>query len=201
MVKVKFADGKVEDLGKPKRKRVLEPGVAYEVTKILKQNVQSGTGTKANYGCPAAGKTGTTDSYNDAWFDGYTPNLATAVWVGYPDALREMRSVHGIEVAGGTFPAEIWNKFMQVAKDGKCNDFTAPDQSAEFTPFFGKYCEAGRRLEGLEPELQLQLREEPNQEEDPAPTAAAATAVAAVTAAANGGGGRRQRRWPGRWRR
>lgn len=141
---VKFPDGKSEDLGKPDRKRVLEPAVAYEVTRILKQNVQSGTGTAANIGCPSAGKTGTTDAYNDAWFDGFTPDLASAVWVGYPAALREMRSVHGIQVAGGTFPAEIWNKFMQVAKRGKCGDFQQPSDTVDFVPFFGKYAKQGR---------------------------------------------------------
>ena len=116
ILRVKFPDGEEEDLGKPKRERVLSDAQAYEVTKILKQNVTSGTGTRSQIGCPSAGKTGTTDNFNDAWFDGYTPHLATAVWVGYPDALREMRSVHGISVAGGTFPAEIWKKFMDVAK-------------------------------------------------------------------------------------
>ena len=192
VIKVKFPDGKVEELGKPKRKRVLEPGVAYEVTKILKQNVQSGTGTKANViGCPAAGKTGTTDSYNDAWFDGYTPNLATAVWVGYPDALREMRSVHGIEVAGGTFPAEIWGKYMQTAKGNKCNDFTAPDSSAEFTPFFGKYAKqgGGKSDKGSNYDYNFNYEKSPKKK-----------------SGSNGGGGKRwwrrqQRRWRKRWRR
>ena len=84
ILRVKFPDGEVEDLGKPKRERVFSDAVAYEVTKILKQNVQQGTGTRANIGCPSAGKTGTTDNFNDAWFDGYTPRLATAVWVGLP---------------------------------------------------------------------------------------------------------------------
>ncbi len=144
IVRVSFPDGKTEDLGRPQRKRVFEDGVAYEVTKILKQNMIRGTGTRANIDCPTAGKTGTTDDYNDAWFDGYTPNLASAVWVGYPDALREMRSVHGIQVAGGTFPAEIWNKFMQVAKAGKCNDFAQPSNRPTFAPFFGKYAKQGR---------------------------------------------------------
>ena len=75
ILKVRFPDGNVEDLGKPKRERVFSDAVAYEVTKILKQNVQQGTGTRANIGCPAAGKTGTTDNFNDAWFDGFTPHL------------------------------------------------------------------------------------------------------------------------------
>src|SRR4051812_9107834 len=113
--KVVFPDGKVDKIGKPKRKRVLTDGEAYEVTKILEMNVQKGTGTHANFGCPAAGKTGTTDNFNDAWFVGYTPDLASAVWVGYPNKLVEMRSVHGISVAGGTFPAQIWHDYMNVA--------------------------------------------------------------------------------------
>jgi penicillin-binding protein 1A len=144
IVKVKFPDGNVEDLGKPKRERVLSDAVAYEVTKILKMNVQQGTGVRANPGCPAAGKTGTTDNFNDAWFDGYTPHLAAAVWVGYPDALREMRSVHGISVAGGTFPAEIWSKFVKVAKGPFCGDFPAPKSTITWTPFFSKYSGTGR---------------------------------------------------------
>ncbi len=143
ILRVRFPGGDVEDLGKPKRERVFSDAVAYEVTKILKQNVESGTGTRANVGCPSAGKTGTTDNFNDAWFDGYTPHLATAVWVGYPAALKEMRSVHGISVAGGTFPAMIWNKFMQVAKGERCDDFPRPKSTISWSPFFGKYSKGG----------------------------------------------------------
>ena len=121
--KVEFPDGKSDKLGKPKRKRVITDGIALEVTKILKQNVQSGTGTKASIGCPSAGKTGTTDNFNDAWFVGYTPKLASSVWVGYPNALKEMRSVHGTSVAGGTFPASIWHDYMVVAGAGGCEQF------------------------------------------------------------------------------
>ena len=141
--RVVFPGGAAEDLGKPKRERVLPEQVAYEVTKILKMNVQSGTGTRANIGCPAAGKTGTTDNFNDAWFVGFTPHLSSATWVGYPNALREMRSVHGISVAGGTFPAEIWHKFMLTAKGGHCDDFHAPATPMHWTPFFGKYSSRG----------------------------------------------------------
>ena len=56
------------------------------MTKILEKNVQAGTGTKAQIGCPAAGKTGTVDDFTDAWFVGYTPALATAVWIGHAEA-------------------------------------------------------------------------------------------------------------------
>jgi penicillin-binding protein 1A len=132
--RIEFPGGKTDVLEKPKRKRVIPDGAAYEVTRILEQNVQSGTGTKAQIGCPAAGKTGTTDSFNDAWFAGYTPDLSSAVWVGYPNALQEMQSVHGIQVAGGTFPAQIWGAYMGTATDGSaCRSFPTPSTPASFT--------------------------------------------------------------------
>ena len=97
---------------------MISDGVAYEVTRILEQNVDYGTGTAANYGHPAAGKTGTTEEHSDAWFCGYTPRLGTTVWVGYPKGKIPMESVHGISVAGGTFPAQIWRLFMSSAIGG-----------------------------------------------------------------------------------
>jgi penicillin-binding protein 1A len=108
--------GKVDKTwGKPHRSRVIPDGVAYEVTKILEQNVLHGTGVAAYFGRPAAGKTGTTDDHADAWFCGYTPTLQATVWVGYPRAEIPMENVHGISVAGGTFPAQIWHLFMEAA--------------------------------------------------------------------------------------
>ena len=63
-----------------------------------------------------AGKTGTTENYGDAWFVGYTPQLAVAVWVGYPTTLKPMLTeFHGEPVAGGTFPALIWKSFVESA--------------------------------------------------------------------------------------
>ena len=135
IISVGFPDGKTDVVGKPQRKRVFSDGVAHEVTKVLEQNVQAGTGTKAQIGCPAAGKTGTTDKFNDAWFVGYTPALSASVWVGYPNAQRSMESVHGIRVAGGTFPAQIWHDFMMVAKRKKCAAFAPPTQPVAFVPF------------------------------------------------------------------
>ena len=143
ILKVEFPDGNVDNLGKPERKRVFSDGVASEVTKILEQNIQQGTGTKANIGCPAAGKTGTTDDFNDAWFVGYTPTLVSSVWVGYPNALREMRGVHGVDVAGGTFPAQIWGSYMSVAKGAECRDFAPPATPVKFSPFYGKRASRG----------------------------------------------------------
>ena len=109
--KVTFPDGKVDEPQAAKPKRVLPEAVAYEVTRLLHDNITEGTGTAAYTGCAGqAGKTGTTDEYTDAWFSGYQPNLATAVWVGYPESNDiSMSSVHGRTVFGGTFPAEIWH--------------------------------------------------------------------------------------------
>jgi penicillin-binding protein 1A len=118
ILKVILPDG-TEDTdagwGKPQRKRVVADWVANEVTEILEDNMTQGTGTGANIflNRPAAGKTGTTDEHTDAWFCGYTPRLSTTVWVGYPQAQIPMESVHGISVAGGTFPATIWNLFTR----------------------------------------------------------------------------------------
>jgi len=95
----------------------VSPGNAYLLTKVLEQVIQRGTGQAADIGRPAAGKTGTTNDYNDAWFAGYTPDLAVAVWVGYRYP-RPMTNVHGIRVFGGTFPAQIWRDFMLEAHRG-----------------------------------------------------------------------------------
>ena len=141
--KVVLANGREDDQagwGKPRRKRVFSDGVAYEVTKILERNVQAGTGTGAQIGRPVAGKTGTTENHADAWFVGYTPNLATAVWVGYPNAQIEMESVHGIRVAGGTFPATIWQLFMSQALAGAPYlDWEYPDDPVDWQSFDGQY--------------------------------------------------------------
>jgi penicillin-binding protein 1A len=112
------ADGTGEEdrsWGKPKRRRVIADWVAAEVTRILEMNIESGTGVGANIGRTAGGKTGTTENHADAWFCGITPTLSTTVWVGYPQAEIPMTSVHGISVAGGTFPATIWRLFMEEA--------------------------------------------------------------------------------------
>jgi hypothetical protein len=81
--------------------------------------VTSGTGRRAAIpGREVAGKTGTTENYGDAWFVGYTPQLAVAVWVGYPTTLRPMLTeFHGDPVAGGTLPAEIFRRFTERALD------------------------------------------------------------------------------------
>lgn len=99
------------------RQRVLLKWEAGLVTTILQAAIQRGTGTAAYLGRPCAGKTGTTSDYDDAWFCGYTPDLVATVWVGYVAKQRPLY-VHGIHVAGGTFPAQIWRAFMTRALAG-----------------------------------------------------------------------------------
>ena len=137
--KVVLPDKKVDGRagwGKKECRRVISEGVAYTVTQILEQNVQYGTGTGAAYGHPAAGKTGTTDNFADAWFAGYTPRLQTTVWVGYPKGEIPMENVHGISVAGGTFPAQIWRLFMSSAIGHlEPVEFEVPDELPEWQTF------------------------------------------------------------------
>ena len=136
---------KVLNLGTPKPTRVFTDGETYAADQVLKTVIQSGTGTAANYGCPAAGKTGTTSSYTDAWFVGYTPQLSTSVWVGYPNATTSMNDVNGLGPGfGGTLAAPIWHDYMRAASNGYCSDFTVPTVPWHGTAYFGDHAAAGR---------------------------------------------------------
>jgi penicillin-binding protein 1A len=124
--------------GKPHRTRVVPDGVAWEVTQILEENVRYGTGTRARLADrDVAGKTGTTDEHADAWFVGYTPDVSTAVWMGYTRGEIPMENVHGIAVFGGSFPADIWRRFMEAALAGRpAHDFPAePRNPVVWEPF------------------------------------------------------------------
>ncbi|MGH3024004.1 MAG: PBP1A family penicillin-binding protein [Gaiellaceae bacterium] len=116
---LRVEDGRRIDSNDPVRKPVVEANDAAMVTSILQRVVTEGTGQRAELpGRPVAGKTGTTENYGDAWFVGYTPQLAVAVWVGYPNKLKPMETeYHGDPVAGGTFPALIWKTFARTALD------------------------------------------------------------------------------------
>jgi penicillin-binding protein 1A len=119
ITKVILPGGKVDTdsgWGKPQRTRAISDGVAWKVTQVLEQNAQYGTGAGSGDGRhPVAGKTGTTERHADAWFCGYTPQLATTVWMGYPRGEIPMLNVHGQAVAGATFPVPIWHRFMAAA--------------------------------------------------------------------------------------
>jgi len=128
ILQVTDAAGEVLYSASPTATAAVDPAVAYLATNILEGVIDSGTGTSANIGRPAAGKTGTTQEYRDAWFVGYTPDLVASVWVGYPDSQVEMTNIHGIKVTGGSFPAKIWAAFMKAAlADTPESDFEKPN--------------------------------------------------------------------------
>jgi penicillin-binding protein 1A len=140
LTKVVFPGGHGEQAPKPHGKRVVDAKVAAVVTRILQENVQAGTGTAAALaGRPAAGKTGTTTSFADAWFAGWVPQLTTVVWVGYPTGERPMLNVHGIQVQGGSFPAQIWHTYMTAALQGKPVEQFASPGTPPYKPWCGRY--------------------------------------------------------------
>jgi len=109
-------DGKsVFDEADLKGTEAIDPGIAYTINDVLQDVVKKGTGRHAAFGRPLAGKTGTTEEYHDAWFVGYTPDLVTAIWVGYRRGQVSMRNVRGIKVVGGSFPSQIFKAFMSKA--------------------------------------------------------------------------------------
>lgn len=117
---------------KSQGQRVIDPQVARTVIDAMKGVITGGTGTGARLpdGRVAAGKTGTTDQETDAWFDGFTPQLVTVVWMGDPAKKTPMKRVGGRTVFGGTYPASIWRAFMSGALSGQPNlDFFPPDRS------------------------------------------------------------------------
>ena len=109
ITQVSTNSGEVLWRAEPTRARTLPSSISRAVTQVLQQVVERGTGVNARIGRPVAGKTGTGEEWSDAWFVGYTPELVTAVWVGFPDAARTMRPpTTRITVTGGTWPAQIW---------------------------------------------------------------------------------------------
>ncbi|MDQ1712625.1 MAG: penicillin-binding protein [Frankiaceae bacterium] len=114
---VRDAEGKVLLRNTPRRIQAVPAGVAATANDVLQGVVRSGTGVKAQQARPVAGKTGTSTGYADAWFVGYTPNFAAAVWVGVPKGEVPMTPENGFRtvIAGGTFPALIWGRFAGSA--------------------------------------------------------------------------------------
>lgn len=124
ITKVVDSQGKTIYKADDEAEQVLKPEIAYAATSILKGVISGGTATRARIGRPAAGKTGTSQNYRDAWFVGYTPQLVTSVWVGYYKAEKSMRYVNGVRGFGGTLAAPIWAKYMTAALKGeKALDF------------------------------------------------------------------------------
>ena len=146
VAKIVGPDGKVLYQAKTQGTRILTENVARTETEMLKHVITEGTARRtAPIGRPAAGKTGTTDRNQDAWFIGYTPQYTASVWMGDPNAETPMRNVGGISVFGATYPAEIWAEVMRSATANLPPlDFAPPDQSQWPTPQF--IDEFGRRF-------------------------------------------------------
>ncbi|HET7483265.1 MAG TPA: PBP1A family penicillin-binding protein [Actinomycetota bacterium] len=168
-----------------KSERVLDPGVSYLTTSALQAVVERGTGVNAQIGRPQAGKTGTAQEWRDAWFVGYTPDMVTSVWVGYPQGEIEMKSsCSGVTssclptrtitsggVVGGSFPALIWKTYMLRALSGvPASAFSVPNiglvhvtidtrtgcLATRFTP--SQYQDDATFAKGTEPEASCRTR-------------------------------------------
>ncbi|MFC1859160.1 transglycosylase domain-containing protein, partial [Thermodesulfobacteriota bacterium] len=110
-------------------KRSLDPAITYQVVDMMRGVIDQGTGNivrRKGFNLPAAGKTGTTNDYRDAWFTGFTPTLSTSVWVGF-DRGAGMRDTRGVGITGGRGAAPIWTDFMIKATNGEPRrEFTIP---------------------------------------------------------------------------
>src|SRR5262249_22950384 len=120
------------------RHRVFSDGEAYAAIQVMKGVITKGTGTAADYGCPAAGKTGTAEGMQNAWFVGFTPKLSTAVWVGYPQGNIPMA-----DGFGGALAAPIWHDFMQSASNGYCGDWSQPSDPFQGSQYSGPHSASG----------------------------------------------------------
>jgi penicillin-binding protein 1A len=132
IAKVVFPDGRVDRPAAANGTRVLTPGQAYDVTRILEGVITRGTGAGyTSIGCRAeAGKTGTTDNESDAWFVGYTPRYSTAVWTGHPLS----RAFTGY---GGPTSGPVWRAYTEAAQGHDCPDFATPAHLPALAPLRG----------------------------------------------------------------
>jgi penicillin-binding protein 1A len=205
--------GDREDRNELIKKRVFPAAVGETAQQLLAGVIQGGTGKAAQIGEFAAGKTGTTENYGDAWFVGFNKELTVAVWVGYPDELRFMRTEYGGRpVAGGTYPAGIWQSFMlswigirerRDAEYGrKDDDDESPQESLPAAPVAPVVPEGQSTTPTpkqdfdlpdrprREPAEQQRPQARPQEEPAPAPTAPAPqTPVVPEPAPGSGGGG------------
>jgi penicillin-binding protein 1A len=141
LLQVKDSAGQIDESVVSPGELVLYPNDANLVTNALEGVVKEGTGTAASLGSfPVAGKTGTANENVDAWFCGYTVQIATCVWIGYPQGEIPLENVEGVpSVYGGTIPAEIWHDFMTMAMEGQTpTPFPKPsfDQWSTPTPTY-----------------------------------------------------------------
>ena len=121
--------GRVLESNEPEAEEVISPQTAFLITSMMEDVVKNGTGWRAKaLGRPVAGKTGTTNEYKDAWFVGYTPDLVSAVWVGFDD----MKPL-GPQETGARAASPIWVSFMKDFLSGEIEDFTVPEGIVSYT--------------------------------------------------------------------
>jgi penicillin-binding protein 1A len=142
ILRVEDANGNVLERNTPKRKVALDEQTAYIITDMLRGVITRGTGKSANIGRPAAGKTGTTTEYTNAWFVGFTPELVTCVWIGNDEQQKPM--VYGGTRIGSGKAAAIWGAYMKEAlKDMPVSEFPVPSGVV-----FAKICTESGALAG-----------------------------------------------------
>jgi membrane peptidoglycan carboxypeptidase len=127
--KVTDRRGNVVFEGRNRGSRAVSAQTARQAIEVMRTVVERGTGTAARLGRrQVAGKTGTSQNHENAWFVGFTPQLSTSVWMGSPVGNVPMLNVGGRKVTGGSYPASIWGRFMAAALDDEpAVPFTAPD--------------------------------------------------------------------------
>ena len=152
--KVEFPNGKVDEPDADSGERVLTPGQAWEVTRILETVITSGTGAGyTSIGCTSeAGKTGTSEGESDAWFVGYTPMYSTAVWVGHPQS-REYTGY------GGPTAGPIWQSYMSAAQEGECPEFEVPSGMPELESYSSEHTRSASEAYSPEDELEEETDE------------------------------------------
>ena len=173
--------------------RVVQPKVADTVAYALTQVVKNGTGRSAALGArPVGGKTGTTEDHVDAWFAGFTRQIATTVWMGFPDGKRNMENVRGIAVTGGSFPAQIWRAFMERAvEDLPIEGFGKPSFEGEVLNESPTPSPSPSPSPTATPIQSLPPAPTPKETKTPGPPSPSPTSspTSAPTAAPSGGGG------------
>ena len=159
--RVEFPNGKTDEFDSDAGERVLTPGQAWEVTRLLEGVITQGTGAGyTSMGCSsAAGKTGTSEGESDAWFVGYTPLFSTAVWVGHPQS----RDPTGY---GGTTAGPIWRAYMEAAHEGECPEFEVPTSLPELSGLESDHTSSSSEAVTPEDEFEAEEPEEDEEKED-----------------------------------
>jgi penicillin-binding protein 1A len=130
ILRVEDTQGRILEEHLVSGQRVLEPDLSYQIVDMMRGVLDHGSGAvvrRLGFTLPAAGKTGTTNSFKDAWFTGFTPTLSTSVWVGF-DKERPLRDKNGVGITGGRGAAPIWAHFMKQAMEGEpTREFAIPE--------------------------------------------------------------------------